>query len=52
MMHGQKNIKLVYFVNLYTFRAYLGPSPGGTTVCTQQVILTVLLNDCLLSWLD
>jgi len=24
---------LVYFVNLYMFRAYLGPSSGGTTVC-------------------
>jgi hypothetical protein len=25
------NLFLVYFVNLYMFRAYLGPSSGGTT---------------------
>ena len=25
---------LVYFVKLYVFGAYLGPSSGGTTVCT------------------
>ena len=25
---------LVYFVNLYMFQAYLGPSSGGTTLCT------------------
>jgi hypothetical protein len=30
---------LVYFVNLYMFRAYLGPSSGGTTVCIQQLVL-------------
>ena len=29
------NSFLVYFVNLYMFRAYLGPSSGGTTVCIQ-----------------
>jgi len=23
---------LIYFVNLYIFRVYLGPSSGGTTV--------------------
>jgi hypothetical protein len=28
------NLFLVYFVNLYMFRAYLGPSSGSTTVCT------------------
>jgi len=34
MMH---NLFLVYFDNLYMFRAYLGPSSGGTTVCIQQL---------------
>jgi len=29
----------VYFVNLYMFRAYLGPSLGGTTICIQQLVL-------------
>jgi len=43
---------LVYFVNLYMFRAYLGPSSGGTTVCTQQLVYIFLLDDCMLSWLD
>jgi len=46
------NIFLVYFVNLYIFRAYLGPSSGGTAVCTQQPVLIIRLDDCLLSWLD
>jgi len=32
LMH---NLFLVYFVNLYMFRAYLGPSSGGRTVCVQ-----------------
>jgi hypothetical protein len=36
---------LIYFVNLYIFRAYLDLSSVGTTVCVQQ-------DDCLLSWLD
>jgi len=45
------NLLLVYFVILYTFRAHLGPSSGGTTVCIQQFVL-ILLNDYLLSWLD
>jgi len=27
------NLFLVYFVNLYLFQAYLGPSSGGTTQC-------------------
>ena len=45
------NLFLVYFVNLYLFRAYLGPSSGGTTVCIQQLELIILLDDCLLSWL-
>ena len=30
------NLFLVYFINLYMFRAYLGPSSGGTTVYIQQ----------------
>jgi len=28
---------LVYFVNFYMFRAYLGPSSGGTTVLFQSI---------------
>jgi len=36
------NLFLVYFVNLYMFRAYLGPSSGGTTVCIQQLLLILL----------
>jgi len=27
---------LVYFVNLYMFRAYLGPSSGQMTVCCTE----------------
>jgi hypothetical protein len=46
------NLFLVYFVNLYMFRAYLGPSSGGTTVCVQQLYLLFCLDDCLMSWLD
>jgi len=38
------NLFLVYFVNLYMFRAYLGPSPGGTTVCIQQLVLIILFR--------
>jgi len=35
-MHGETlKLFLVYFVNLHKFRAYLAPSPGGTTVCIQ-----------------
>jgi len=49
LMH---NVFLVYFVNLYMFRAYLGPSSGGTTVCIQQLVFIILLDDSLLSWLD
>jgi len=33
------NLLLGYFVNLYIFREYLGPSSGGTTVCIQQLVL-------------
>ena len=48
-MHGNSNIKkyklfLVYFVNLYMFRAYLGPSSGGTTVRIQHLILIILFR--------
>jgi len=48
LMH---NLPLVYFVNLYMFRAYLGPSSGGTTVCIQKLVLIILFR-WLLSWLD
>jgi hypothetical protein len=43
------NLFLVYFVDLYMFQAYLGPSSGGTTVCIQQFVLVIFLDDCLLS---
>jgi len=39
-----RNLFLVYFVNLYMFRAYLGPSSGGTTVCIQQLELIILFR--------
>ena len=42
-----RNLFSVYFVNLYMFRAYLGPSSGGTTVYTQQLVLIIRLDDCL-----
>jgi len=32
------NLFLVYFVDLYMFRAYLGPSSSGTTVSIQLVL--------------
>ena len=38
------NLLLVYFVKLYVFRVYLGPSSGGTTVCIQQLVLFILLK--------
>ena len=34
----------IYFVNLYMFQAYLGPSSGGTTVCMQQLVLITSTN--------
>jgi len=46
-----RNLFLVFFVNLYVFRAYLGPSSGGTTVCTQQLVLIILLHDCCPGWI-
>ena len=42
------NLFLLYFVNLYMFRAYLGPSSGGTTVCMQQLVLIIL---CCPGWI-
>ena len=41
LMH---NLFSVYFVNLYMFREYLGPSSGGITVCIQQLVLIVLFT--------
>jgi len=38
------NLFLVYFVKLYMFRAYLGQSSGGTTVCIQQLVLIILFR--------
>jgi len=35
---------LLYFVNLYMFRVYLGPSSGGTTVRIQQLVLIILFR--------
>jgi len=38
------NLFLVYYVYLYMFRAYLGPSSGGTTVCIQHLVLIILFR--------
>ena len=38
------NLFLVYSINLYMFRAYLGPSSGGTTVCIQQLVIIILFR--------
>jgi hypothetical protein len=38
---------LVYFVNLYMYGAYLGPSSGGTTVCIQLVLIIL----CFRGWI-
>jgi len=38
------NLFLVYFVNLFMFRIYLGPSSGGTTVRLQQLVLIILFR--------
>jgi len=35
---------LVYFVNLYMFRAYVGSSSGGKTVCIQHLVLIILFR--------
>jgi len=46
------NLFLVYFVNLYMFRAYLDPSSRGASVCIQQLVFIILfLKNCLLSCL-
>ena len=42
--NSMHNLFLVYFVNLYMFRAYLGPSSGGTTVCIQPLVLDILFR--------
>ena len=39
-----RNLFLLYFVNLYMFRAYLGPSSGVTTVCIQHLVLIILFR--------
>jgi hypothetical protein len=49
LMH---NLFLVYFINLYMFRAYLGPSSGGTTVFIHSCYLFFFLHECLLFWFD
>jgi len=38
------NLFLVYFVHLYIFRAYLGPSSGGKTVCIKQLVFIILFR--------
>ena len=38
------NLLLVYSVNLYMFWAYLSPSSGDTTVCIQQLVLSILFR--------
>jgi len=38
------NLFLVYFVNLYMFQEYLGPSSGGTNVCIQALVLIILFR--------
>ena len=38
------NLFLVYLIKIYMFRAYLGPSSGGTTVCMQQLVLIILFR--------
>jgi len=44
MENAKTTVKLVYFINLYMFRAYLGPSSGGTTICIQQLVLIILFR--------
>jgi len=41
LMH---NLFLIYFVNLYMFRAYLGPSSGGTSVYIQHLVFIILFR--------
>jgi hypothetical protein len=48
LMH---NLFLVYFVNLFMFRAYLDPSPGGTTTCILQLVVIILKRGCfIITW--
>jgi hypothetical protein len=42
---------LVYFINLYMFRAYLSPSSGCTTVCIQQLVIIVLFDEYRPGWI-
>jgi hypothetical protein len=42
--NNNNNYYYYYFVKLYMFRAYLGPSSGGTTVCIQQLVLIILFR--------
>ena len=37
-----RNLFLVYFINLYMFRATICPSSGETTVCMRHLVLVVL----------
>jgi hypothetical protein len=39
-----QNLFSVYFVSLYMFRPYLGPSSGGTTVFIQELVLIILFR--------
>jgi len=49
-VHLVKNANLIYnlfslyFVKIFMFRSYLGPTSGGTTVCIQQLVLIVWLS--------
>ena len=38
------NLFLVYFINLYMFWAFLGPTSGGTTECIQQLVLLIFFR--------
>jgi len=40
------NLFVVYFVNLYMFRAYLGPSSGGNPYVYNNWYLLISLDDC------
>jgi hypothetical protein len=41
---------LVYFVNRYMFRAYLGPLSRGRTVCIQQLVLILKRGKFKITW--
>jgi len=43
---------LVYFVNLYMFRAYLGHHQEVKPYVYNSWYLLFFLDDCLLSWLE